>query len=136
MSTQPCPRTSGASLYGLYILSLVLCLAGNLLIRVGARGEWLPQWGQVTLAIFSATPLVVAALLFWRLLTRDLDEMFQRIVLEGLALALIVYVPLAALYANLRTAGAWIPRLDPPDILLAPALLVAIGIAIARRRYQ
>jgi len=27
-------------------------------------------------------------------------------------------------------------RLDPPDVLMMPALLVAIGIAIGRRRYQ
>jgi hypothetical protein len=62
--------------------------------------------------------------------------MLQRIVLEGLAFALIVYVPLAALYVNLRTAGAWVPRLDAPDILMTPALLVAVGIAIARWRYE
>jgi hypothetical protein len=36
----------------------------------------------------------------------------------------------------MRTAGAWAPRLDAPDIVLAPAVLVAIGIAIARRRYE
>ena len=81
-------------------------------------------------------PLVVAATLFWRLLRRDLDELLQRIVLEGMAFALIVWVPLAALYVNLRAAGAWAPRLDAPDIVLTPALLVAIGIAIARWRYQ
>lgn len=127
---------AGASLYGLYVLSIAACGVGNLLIRLGARGGWLPHWGQVVLGVSAVVPLVVAALLFWRLLNRDLDEMLQRIVLEGLAFALIVYVPLAGLYVNLRTAGVWTPRLDPPDILLAPALLVAIGIAIARRRYQ
>lgn len=70
------------------------------------------------------------------MLRDDRDEMLQRIVLEGMAMALTVYVPLAALYVNLRTAGAWTPRLDPPDILLAPALLVAVGIAVAARRYR
>lgn len=129
-------QPQGASLYGLYVLAIVVCLVGNLLIRLGARGGWLPPWGQALLAVSAAAPLVVAALLFWRLLRRDLDEMLQRIVLEGLAFALIVYVPLAALFVNLRTAGVYTPRLDPPDIILAPALLVAIGIAIARRRYQ
>jgi hypothetical protein len=79
---------------------------------------------------------MVAAVMFWRLLRRNLDEMLQRIVLEGLAFAVIVYVPLTALYLNLRTAGVWMPRLDPPDILMAPALLVAVGIALASRRYQ
>ncbi|MGH7720159.1 MAG: hypothetical protein ACREON_15120 [Gemmatimonadaceae bacterium] len=130
------PRQPGASLYGLYVLAITASLLGNLLIRLGARGGWLPPWGQVALAALAAAPLVVAAALFWRLLRRELDEMLQRIVLEGLAFALIVHVPLAALYVNLRTAGAWVPRLDPPDIVMAPALLVAIGIALARRRYQ
>jgi hypothetical protein len=84
--------------------------------------------------VLAASPLLVAAALFWRLLRRDLDEMLQRVVLEGLAFALVVYVPLAALYVNLRTAGAWVPRLDPPDFLMMPALLVAIGIGVARWR--
>ena len=126
----------GSSLYGMYVLSLAACLVGNLLIRLGARGAWLPSWGQIALGVLSALPLVIAAGLFWRLLRRDLDEMLQRIVLEGLAFALVVYVPLAALYVNLRTSGAWSPRLDLPDVLLAPAVLVAIGVAIARRRYE
>ena len=130
------PRAHGASLYGLYMLALAAAGLGNLLIRLGERGGWLPQWGQTTLAVLAAAPLVVAATLFWRLLRRELDELLQRIVLEGMAFALIVYVPLAALYVNLRAAGAWTPRLDAPDLVLAPALLVAIGIAIARWRYQ
>jgi hypothetical protein len=129
------PRAQGATLYGMYVLSLAASLLGNLLIRIGREGGWLPPGGQIALGTIAVVPLVIAALLFWRLLRRDLDEMLQRIVLEGLAFALVVYVPLAALFVNLRTAGAWTPRLDPPDILFAPALLVAIGIAIARRRY-
>jgi hypothetical protein len=30
----------------------------------------------------------------------------------------------------------WTPRLDPPDIIMTPALLVAIGVLLARRRLQ
>jgi hypothetical protein len=37
---------------------------------------------------------------------------------------------------NLRAAGVWVPRLDPPDILLTPALLAAIGIMLAWRRLK
>lgn len=129
-------RAPGTSLYGIYIISLAACLLGNLLIRVSQQAGWLPNWAHIVLALLSAAPLALAAFLFWRLLSRELDEMLQKIVTEGLAFALIVYVPLAAIYVNLRTAGAWTPRLDPPDILLAPALLVAIGVAIAWRRYQ
>lgn len=126
----------GSSLYGLYVFALGFCLVGNLAIRSGARAGFLPAWGQAALAVLAAAPLFLAAGLFWRLLGRDLDEMLQRIVLEALAFALIVYLPLAALYVNLRTAAVWTPRLDPPDLLLTPAVLVAIGIEIARRRYQ
>ena len=129
-------RAPGATLYGLYSLSLGWCIGANLLVRVGARTGWLPTWGQLAVALVGVVPLVVAAVWFWQMLRDELDEMLQRIVLEGMAMALTVYVPLAALYVNLRTAGVWTPRLDPPDILLAPALLVAIGIAVAARRYR
>jgi hypothetical protein len=103
--------------------------------RPGQR-RWLPQGARTLLALVSVLPLVVAALFFGRMLRRDLDEMLQRIVLEGMAIGLIVYVPLSALYTNLRTAGAYVPRLDPPDLLFAPALLVAVGIAVAARRFR
>ena len=135
-ASEPQTRAPGTALYGLYILSLGACLVGNLLIRLSQEAGWFPTWVHILLGILAAAPLALAAVLFWRLLSRELDEMLQKIVLEGLAFALIVYVPLAALYVNLRTAGAWTPRLDPPDILLTPAILVAIGIAIAWRRYQ
>lgn len=138
MTTSTHSRTvPGASLYRLYVAALGTCLVGNLLIRIGADGAWLPLPGQVVLALATAAPLGVAAVLFWRMLRRDLDEMFQRIVLEGFAFALVVYVPIAALYINLRTvAGIWTPRLDPPDLLLTPALLAAVGIALSWRRLQ
>jgi hypothetical protein len=129
-------ETPGAALYGMYVLSLAAAGIGNLVIRIGARGGWLPAWVQIALGVVAAAPLFLAAIFFWRMLRNDLDEMLRRIVLEGMAFALVVYVPLAALYVNLRTAGAWTPRLDPPDILYAPALLVAIGIALAYRRTQ
>lgn len=137
--SNPTPLESappGASMYGLYVAALTATLVGNLAIRLGTRAGWLPAWGQVVLAVVAAAPLCVLALLFWRLLRKELDEMLQRIVLEGLAFALVLHVPLSALYVNLRTAGAWTPRLDPPDIVMAPALLVLIGLALAHRRYR
>lgn len=139
MSDRPrpsAPRTPGAPLYRLYMLSLAVCLAGNLLIRLGARGGWLPSWAQAALAALAALPLAVSAVIVWRLLRRESDEMLQRIVLEGMAFAMVVYVPLAALYVNLGTAGAWSVRLDPPDALMLPALLIAVGVALAWRRYR
>lgn len=135
-SSQTEARPAGATLYGIYVVSLAASGLGNLMIRIGAEVGVLPAWGQAVLGAAASVPLMVAAAMFWRLLRRDLDEMLQRIVLEGLALAVIVWVPLTALYVNMRTAGVWVPRLDPPDLLMGPALLVAIGIALAHRRYQ
>jgi len=126
----------GASLYRLYVLALAAALGGNLLVRLAEQGQWLGGPGRIALGVAAVVPLVAAAVVFWRLLRQDLDEMIQRVVLEGMAFAMIVYVPVAALFVNLRTAGAWVPRLDPPDLLLMPALLVAIGISIAWRRLQ
>jgi hypothetical protein len=130
---EPAP---GARLYGMYVVSLVVCLLGNLLIRLGAEAGWLGHGGQVALAVLAAAPLFVAVTLFWRMLRGELDELMQRVVCEGMAFALVVYVPLAALYVNLRAAGVAVPRLDPPELVLGPALLAAVGIALAWRRYQ
>ena len=135
-SSQTDARPAGSALYGIYVLSLAVSGLGNLAIRMGAEAGILPAWGQAVVGAASSVPLMIAAVMFWRLLRRDLDEMLQRIVLEGMAFALIVYVPLTALYINLRTAGVWMPRLDPPELLMTPALLVAVGIAVAHRRYQ
>lgn len=129
-------RPAGPQLFGLYVVALTSTLLGNLLVRMGQQGGWLPAWAQVALAIASVAPLVVAATMFWRLLRGELDEMLQRIVLEGMAFALIIFIPLSALYLNMRTAGLAVPRLDPPEIVLGPAILVAFGILIARRRYE
>jgi len=126
----------GAQLYGLYLLAITVALGGNLLIRVAERAGWLGQTGRTAVGALAVLPLIVGAGLFWRWLRRDLDEMVQRIVLEGLAFAFIIYLPIAALLLNLRTAGAWVPHLDPTDILLSPGLLVAIGVLLAWRRVQ
>src|SRR5687768_3032918 len=101
-TTQSKPVVSQAlpatPIYGAFVASLAISLVGNLVVRMAQRGGWLPPWGQVVVATLSALPLVIAAALFWRLLRTDLDEMLQRLVLEGLAFAFTVYVPLAALY--------------------------------------
>lgn len=138
MAASPAPtasRRSGSSLYTLYLLAIAATLVGNLALRLGARAGWLPPLGEAVVAVIVSVPLTIAAWLFWRAVRRDVDEMFQRIVFEGMAFALTVYVPLAALFVNLRTAGVWTPRLDATDLLLAPALLVALGVELARRRY-
>ena len=134
-STGNAARPQGTTLYGIYVLAIAASLTGNLLVRIGAEAGWLPSWGATALATATALPLLATAVLFWKLLRNTLDEMLQRIVLEGMAFALVVYLPLSALYVNLRTAGAWTPRLDPPDLLMTPALLVAAGIFLAWRRH-
>lgn len=130
------PQSNGSSLFGIYILALGAALAGNLLMRLATEAGWIGESGRVVVAVLSSLPLAVAAAFFWRLLRRDLDEMQQRIVLEGMAFALALFIPLAAIFVNLRTAGVWLPRLDAQDILMAPALLVALGVVLASRRYQ
>lgn len=127
---------NGRSLFQLYVAAQAVAWIGNLVIRIGVRGGWLPPAAQILLAIGAAVPFAVAAVVFWRLLRSDLDEMFQRVVLEGLAFALVTYVPLAALYVNLKVGEVWAPRLGAPEILMMPALLVTVGIFVARRRYE
>ena len=79
-------------LYGMYVGALASARIGNLVIRIGTEGGWLPQGARNLLAGASVLPLIVAAFLFWRLLRSELDEMLQRIVLEGMAIALVVFV--------------------------------------------
>jgi hypothetical protein len=78
--------------------------------------------------------LAIAAAFFWRALRHNLDELLQRVVLEGLALPLSLDVPLAALDVNLKTAAALPFGVDPSVRLLTPAILVAIGVSAAWRR--
>ncbi|MCK6681323.1 MAG: hypothetical protein L6R30_02765 [Thermoanaerobaculia bacterium] len=136
MAVSEASRTPGGVLYGLYLASLAVSLCGNLVIRLGERAGWLPAPARVVLAVLASVPLVLAAVFFWRMLRGTLDEMLQRIVLEGLAFAFVLYVPVTAVYLNLRTAAVWLPRLDPADLLIAPALLVAIGLFVSSRRYS
>lgn len=134
----PGSTRTGSRLYGIYLTALAASILGNLVLRMGMEGGWIGRGSGTAsiLGVFTALPLCVAAFLFWRLLRTDLDELVQRVLLEGLAFALIIYVPLTALYVNLRTAGVWVPRLDPPDLLMAPALLTALGVGLAWRRYR
>ena len=122
--------------FGLYLLALCSFFLGSLLVRMSVRAGWLPSWLNVVVAVATVVPFFVAALVFRRVLRRDLDELAQRVVLEGFAFSLAIFVPLAALYTNLANAGVPVPRIDPPDLVLTPAALVALGIMLAWRRYQ
>ena len=124
----------GGKLYRYFCISIAAALVGNLgarlMLEAGA-----PRWSAAIVAIAAVVPLVLTAIRFRQTL-RELDELIQRVVLEGFAFALIVFLPIAALYINLKSAGIYVPRLDPPEIMMTPALLVLLGLQIAWRRYR
>lgn len=123
-------------LYGLYALAIGAWGLGSLAVRALAAQDGVPSWVNGLLAVLSTVPLFVSALLARRILSRDADELVQRVALEGFAFALAIFIPLAALYTNLQRAGVYVPRLDPPDIVMTPAVLVLLGVGLAWRRYR
>lgn len=126
----------GGRLYRMYLGALAAALVGNLVVRMIVAGRWLPGAVAVLVAVAAMVPLAVTAIRFRYALERDLDELMQKVVLQGFAFGLIVWLPLAALYVNLASAGVDVPRMDPPDLVMVPAILVAAGIALAARRYR
>ncbi len=129
-------QTLGKRLMTNFVLSELCLIGGNLLVRVGNREALLPSWAIVVLAMATALPILLFAIGFFRRLRADLDEMLQRVVLEGLAFAMIVFVPLAGIYINARAAGLISSSIDPPELLLLPSLLVAIGVMISWSRLK
>lgn len=119
-----------------FVISEFCLIAGNLGVRILNREELLPPWAVAIIALATALPMLLFAITFFRLLRADLDEMLQRIVLEGLAFAMIVFVPIAGIYVNARAAGLISERLDPPELLLLPSILVAIGVMISWSRHK
>ena len=71
-SSQTEARPGGSALYGAYVAALAVSLFGNLFIRIGAEAGFLSAWGQAVVGAAAAIPLMVAAVMFWRLLRRDL----------------------------------------------------------------
>ena len=119
-----------------FVVTEFVLLMGNLTVRLSQREGWFPSWMNGCLAIASAVPIAIFAARFFHLMRQDLDEMVQRVVLEGLAFAMVVFVPLAGLYVNARVAGIAPTTLDPPEILLIPSILVATGILISWSRVK
>ncbi len=119
-----------------FVVSEFCLIAGNLVVRVCNREALLPTWAVAIIALVTALPMFLFAIGFFRKLRADLDEMLQRVVLEGLSFAMIVFVPLAGFYINARAAGLISSRLDPPELLLLPSLLVAIGVMISWGRLK
>jgi hypothetical protein len=117
-------------------VAIVGFLVGNLLLRMAVRGDWLPAPVLGVLALASATPLFVLAFSFARHLREELDEMLQRILLEGMAFGLVFNLAVVALYMNGAALGLRLSRLDPPDLLIPPVLGVAVGTFVAWRRFR
>ncbi len=118
----------GSRLLKYFVASEFILLSGNLLVRVLQNKSLLPPWAISVVAVATVLPMLIFATAFFRLLRADLDEMLERIVLEGLGFAMIVFVPLAGLYVNARAAGLISLTLDPPEILLIPSLLAVVGV--------
>ncbi len=119
-----------------FVVSEFCLIAGNLVVRFLNREAMLPPWAVAIIALATTLPMLFFAIGFFRMLRADLDEMLQRTVLEGLAFAMIVFVPLAGIYVNARAAGLISSRLDPPELLLLPSILVAIGVLISWSRLK
>ncbi len=128
--------TPGRRMVTSFVVAEFLLLAGNLLVRVSQREAWFSTQINAVIAVVAAVPMCWFAIQFFRMLRSDLDEMIQRVVLEGLTFALVIFVPLAGLYVNLRVAGLISVNLDPPELLLAPSILAAIGILISWSRLK
>jgi len=129
-------QTIGKRLMTNFAVSEFCLIAGNLVVRFLNREAMLPPWTITIIALATALPMLLFAIGFFRMLRVDLDEMLQRVVLEGLSFAMIVFVPLAGIYVNARAAGLVSARLDPPEILLLPSILVAIGVMISWSRLK
>lgn len=129
-------KDEGKRLLTNFFAAEICLISGNLLVRVINREALVPAWATATIAIATAIPMLLFAIHFFRILRCDLDEMLQRIVLEGLGFAMILFVPLAGLYVNACAAGMIKQRLDPPELILLPSLLVFIGLMIAWSRLK
>jgi hypothetical protein len=129
-------QTMGKRLMTNFVVSEFCLIAGNLAARFLNREAILPPWAVAIVALATALPMLLFAISFFRMLRADLDEMLQRTVLEGLAFAMIVFVPLAGIYVNARATGFISSRLDPPELLLLPSILVAIGVLISWSRLK
>lgn len=126
----------GKRVFTFFVVAEFVLLAGNLLARIAQRTQWLPSWIIVLIAVLTSLPMVFFGLRFFGMLRQDLDEMVQRIVLEGLAFAMIIFIPLAGIYVNARASGLVHLRLDPPELLLVPSILVAVGILLSWSRHK
>lgn len=129
-------KAIGKRLMTNFVISEFFLLAGNLVVRFLNREAALPPWLITFIALSTAVPMLLFAIGFFRMMRTDLDEMLQRVVVEGLSFAMIVFVPLAGFYVNARAAGLISARLDPPELLLIPSILVALGIMIAWSRLK
>ena len=96
----------------------------------------LGPWPRAGLALASVLPLGLLLIRFQRKVTKELDELMQRVLLEGIAIGAGAFLLLQALTLNLLAAGTLPWSLDPPELLLTPILCVGLGIAWRWRGYR
>jgi len=117
-----------AGILALPILGLALTLLGNLGLRAFGAANALGPWLRAGLAIASVLPLGLLLFRFQRRATKELDELMQRVLLEGIAIGAGAFLLLQSLTLNLLATGTLPWNLDPPELLLAPVLCVGLGI--------
>jgi hypothetical protein len=125
-----------AGILALPILGLALALLGNLGLRAFAPVHALGPWPRAGLALASVLPLGLLLIRFQRKVTKELDELMQRVLLEGIAIGAGAFLLLQALTLNFLAAGTLPWSLDPPELLLTPILCVGLGIAWRWRGYR
>lgn len=119
-----------------FVVAEICLIVGNLVARICLREDLLPIWAAAAVALAAAIPMLLFAGRFFHLLRSELDEMLQRIVLEGLAFAMVVFIPLAGLYVNARSSGLIQVNFDPPELLLIPSILIVIGVLWSWSRHK
>lgn len=135
-SVRTTPENEARKVITWFVSAEAILLVGNLLIRISAKEKMLPSWMNAAIAIMISIPMIILAMRFFQILRSTLDEMLQRIVVEGLAFAMIVFIPLAGLYVNLRATGLFLRQVDPPELLLIPSILAIIGFQISWSRLK
>lgn len=86
--------------------------------------------------LFAALPVLPSAFIMWAIIrfVRSLDELHRRIHLDGMAFSFLGTCLISLTWGFLQDAG--LPRADVIWVPLLLVLLWAIGLNVARQRYQ
>ena len=86
--------------------------------------------------LFAVLPVFPSAFIMWAIIrfVCSLDEMQRRIHLDGMAFSFLGTCLISLTWGFLQDAG--LPRVDVIWVPLLLVLLWAVGLSVARRRYQ